>query len=72
MSGNGVQIGMLLTIMQAVLLKIHKATPSGSVRVYRGGGWNGNASYLRVAFRSNNFPGYRNGYVGFVLLGRLS
>lgn len=38
---------------------------SGSIRVSRGGGWNINASYCRVANRSYSSPGYRSNYLGF-------
>jgi len=33
-----------------------RGAASGSNRVLRGGGWNGNADYCRVAFRSNGAP----------------
>ena len=38
---------------------------SGSYRVSRGGGWNGSASYCRVAFRNWDSPGDRGYYLGF-------
>ena len=38
---------------------------SGSYRVYRGGGWYGNASYCRAAYRDGYNPGYGNGGMGF-------
>ena len=38
---------------------------SGSLRVFRGGGWFNTAGYVRVANRLGNAPGYRHGSVGF-------
>lgn len=38
---------------------------SGSYRVYRGGGWNNNASTCRVAFRSYIYSNYVGDGVGF-------
>lgn len=38
---------------------------SGSARVFRGGCWNGSASYCRVADRNINSPGYRKDNLGF-------
>ncbi len=38
---------------------------SGSNRVLRGGSWNLNAGYCRVAIRYGNTPGYRSGDDGF-------
>ncbi len=39
---------------------------SGSYRVIRGGGWDGNEVFCRVAYRDNNDdPGYRNFIIGF-------
>jgi len=40
---------------------------TGSNRVYRGGSWNVNPRYARVANRSRDGPGYGNGYLGFRL-----
>ncbi|MBU1896167.1 SUMF1/EgtB/PvdO family nonheme iron enzyme [Myxococcota bacterium] len=39
----------------------------GSNRVYRGGGWNNNASNLRAANRNRNDPSNRNNDLGFRL-----
>ena len=42
--------------------------PAGaSYRVFRGGGWGGNASYLRAAFRGGGGPSYRHNALGFRL-----
>ncbi len=41
--------------------------PSGSDRVYRGGGWNGVAADCRSAYRNRYDPGYRDYDVGFRL-----
>ena len=40
---------------------------SGSSRVLRGGSWNFNARYVRVAYRNFATPGYRSDYIGFRL-----
>jgi formylglycine-generating enzyme required for sulfatase activity len=40
---------------------------SGSYRVFRGGSWNSNARYCRVAYRNNRSSGYRYYYLGFRL-----
>jgi len=40
----------------------------GSDRVLRGGGWLNNSQYCRVAYRNFNWPGYRDGNVGFRLV----
>ena len=40
---------------------------SGSYRVLRGGGWNGNPQYCRVAYRSSNTPTFRFNALGFRL-----
>jgi len=40
---------------------------SGSYRVFRGGSWNGSASYCRSALRGRIIPGYRIGGLGFRL-----
>lgn len=42
--------------------------PSGSYRVFRGGGWGNVARYLRSAFRGGYSPGDRGNDVGFRLL----
>jgi formylglycine-generating enzyme required for sulfatase activity len=42
-------------------------TPTGSVRVIRGGSWYNNASYVRAANRINYLPDNRTGSVGFRL-----
>jgi formylglycine-generating enzyme required for sulfatase activity len=42
-----------------------RGVSSGSYRVYRGGGWAGDAYYCRVAYRSNNFPSYTDNNIGF-------
>ncbi len=44
-----------------------KGPNSGSHRVLRGGSWNGNAQYCRVAFRSYYAPVIRSDYGGFRL-----
>ena len=41
---------------------------SGSNRVYRGGYWDSNADYCRVAFRRNSSPDARNSNIGFRLV----
>ena len=41
---------------------------SGSFRVFRGGGWNGGARYVRSAYRGYGSPGYRNSGLGFRLV----
>ena len=38
---------------------------SGSLRVYRGGGWNLNAQYCRSASRNWDSPDVRDDYLGF-------
>ena len=38
---------------------------SGSVRVFRGGGWFSDAVYLRSAIRNYNSPSYRGSVLGF-------
>jgi formylglycine-generating enzyme required for sulfatase activity len=38
---------------------------SGSYRVFRGGSWGGNASYCRVAYRTNNYPTNSGDSYGF-------
>jgi formylglycine-generating enzyme required for sulfatase activity len=40
---------------------------SGSFRVYRGGSWDDYADGCRVAYRSDDLPGYRLDYLGFRL-----
>lgn len=45
-----------------------KGASSGSVRVDRGGGWDRNARYCRVANRGGSFPDYSDGNMGFRLL----
>ncbi|MEI6138648.1 MAG: formylglycine-generating enzyme family protein, partial [Mariniphaga sp.] len=42
-----------------------KGSSTGSNRVYRGGGWRGDAQYCRVAFRSGDTPGYCYLHLGF-------
>ena len=39
---------------------------TGSDRVNRGGGWGGDATFCRVAFRGRNSPSDQNHYVAFV------
>jgi formylglycine-generating enzyme required for sulfatase activity len=39
----------------------------GSIRVVRGGSWNGDARYLRSAARHGDSPEKRHGYIGFRL-----
>jgi formylglycine-generating enzyme required for sulfatase activity len=41
---------------------------SGSIRVYRGGGWNVDPQYARVAIRGGDDPGRRDYYLGVRLL----
>ena len=41
---------------------------TGSYRVYRGGGWSGNAGAVRSADRSRSSTGYRHGGIGFRLV----
>ena len=38
---------------------------SGSCRVYRGGSWFFGADDCRIAYRGNNYPSARNGFIGF-------
>jgi sulfatase modifying factor 1 len=45
-----------------------KDASSGSDRVLRGGSWNGDAKYCRVAIRRNNTPSYRLINYGFRLV----
>ncbi|MBX7240453.1 MAG: SUMF1/EgtB/PvdO family nonheme iron enzyme [Bacteroidia bacterium] len=40
---------------------------NGSLRVYRGGGWRGDAGYCRASYRNYNSPSYRNYHLGFRL-----
>jgi len=42
-----------------------KGAASGEYRVLRGGSWNSNADYCRVANRINYIPDRRNHYFGF-------
>ncbi len=42
-------------------------SPRGSHRVLRGGSWGGIAPYCRVAYRSNDYPAYRDSFNGFRL-----
>ena len=42
-----------------------KVVSSGDVRTVRGGGWNGNVNYCRVAFRGNYEPSFRFIFYGF-------
>jgi formylglycine-generating enzyme required for sulfatase activity len=44
-----------------------KGPSTGSNRVYRGGGWNHNARFCRVSFRSQASSGYRSYYLGLRL-----
>ncbi len=41
---------------------------SGSYRVIRGGGWNGDARYCRVSYRSYEVPSFRYVRLGFRLV----
>jgi formylglycine-generating enzyme required for sulfatase activity len=41
---------------------------TGSLRVFRGGGWDRTPRYLRSAGRRDSAPGYRNNSLGFRLL----
>jgi formylglycine-generating enzyme required for sulfatase activity len=41
--------------------------PSGSIRVYRGGSWFGNAEGSRISFRTGNYPDDKHGDLGFRL-----
>ena len=51
---------------------IHKESPvddptgaaTGSIRVYRGGGWGYPAGYCRSASRLNGEPGFRQNWLG--------
>jgi formylglycine-generating enzyme required for sulfatase activity len=38
--------------------------PAESIRVFRGGLWDGSASYCRSAYRGHSFPGSRSPYIG--------
>lgn len=38
---------------------------NGSARVLRGGFWNSDAFFCRVAFRNRNSPGFRDSFLGF-------
>ena len=40
---------------------------TGSIRVYRGGSWNGGARFVRVSSRNHYAPDYRNYHIGFRL-----
>jgi formylglycine-generating enzyme required for sulfatase activity len=40
----------------------------GTFRVVRGGSWGASAGRCRAAYRDNNYPGYRNNYIGFRLV----
>jgi formylglycine-generating enzyme required for sulfatase activity len=42
-----------------------QGAPSGSHRVFRGGGWNGHGRYCRSAIRYYGVPSYRGGELGF-------
>jgi len=42
-----------------------QGAPSGSIRVFRGGSWYGDAGYCRVAYRGNSFPGPYDDGIGF-------
>ena len=42
-----------------------KGASSGSCRVFRGGGWNGNASLASVSYRCSDYPYGRNRDLGF-------
>ena len=43
-------------------------TVSGSLRVFRGGSWYGDARFCRVSYRNFNTPGDRNYYLGLRLV----
>lgn len=45
----------------------YNSARSSSYRVYRGGSWNGIATYCRVAYRYVNSPGYRDYSIGLRL-----
>ena len=45
-----------------------QGSSSGSYRVYRGGSWDGNARYVRSAYRIIDSPGIRIDYFGFRLV----
>ena len=38
---------------------------NGSTRVFRVGSWGNTGTYLRSAYRGNDYPGTRNSYIGF-------
>jgi formylglycine-generating enzyme required for sulfatase activity len=40
-------------------------TDTGAVRVFRGGGWNAPARFVRAAVRLWDRPGFRDDYLGF-------
>ena len=44
-----------------------KGSEYGSSRVYRGGGWGGNARYCRVSYRDSYAPPFANYYLGLRL-----
>ena len=46
--------------------------PSGSIRVYRGGGWGSDPRFARVAARSGAAPGHRYINLGVRLVRRVS
>ena len=43
----------------------------GTVRVLRGGSWGGSPGYCRSAFRVGSNPGFRDGFIGFRVVGSL-
>jgi formylglycine-generating enzyme required for sulfatase activity len=51
--------------------KYDKYDKTWAIRVYRGGSWDYDASYLRSADRGNSSPGNRHGNVGFRLAASL-
>ena len=59
--------GTTRTIMRSRQTRDPTGPNSGSLRVYRGGGWYSNAVFCRAAYRDWNSPEYRDHSLGFRL-----